>query len=147
MLLPCFFLISVLTGCSSSVKSSNSKALDVIATNSVDSTTYKVAPEHSQQELNQDVFVTLLAPYIQKQLDDYYGQSLTTTPMYSPEYVKILNIERPMGYRSFLFIIKLQIEPYIGSHINLGVDQLTIQVEGKGTVTIKEYNHVKSYEN
>jgi len=122
------------------------KALIVKATTSSSETAYK-APKQSQQELYQDVFVILLEPYIQKAIDGYYGKFLTISPMYSPADVEILNVERPMGYRSFSFIIKLQIEPYVGPHESVGIDQLTIRVgAGEGDVIVEKFEHIKNYE-
>ena len=145
LLLICCFFLSNSMGCSKRTDVELAIAPVVQAINSSSETVYK-APKQSQQELYQDVFVTLLDPYIQKALDDYYGQLLAISPMNSPEYVKILNIERPMGYRSFSFIIKLQIEPYVGPHDSIGIDQLTISVgAGEGEVKIEKFEHVKSY--
>lgn len=115
-------LVAALMGCSKKTEVELAKDPVGQATNSSFETLYK-APKQSQQELYQDVFVTLLGPYIQKAIDDYYGQILTISPMYSPEYVEILNIERPMGYRSFSYIIKLQVEPYV---VRMRVLELTI---------------------
>ena len=104
------------------------------------------APEHSQEELDQDIFVTLLAPYIQTAINDYYKQYFTTSPNFSPDSIEIIEVERPMGYRSFLFVLKLQVKSYIGPHLDIGVDQLTIRVgSGKGEVKVEKFEHVKSY--
>jgi len=57
----------------------------------------------------------------------------------------VINVERPRGYRTFSYIIKLQVKPYVGPHIVVGVDQLTINV-GAGTAKVEKYEHLKSYE-
>lgn len=101
LLISCLFVANA-TGCSKKTGSEFAKVPVVKATTSSE-TAYK-APKQSQQELYQDVFVTLLDPYIRKAIDDYYGQFLTISPMYSLGDVEILNVERPMGYRSFSFI-------------------------------------------
>ena len=137
-------LVAYATGCSKKTESESAKVPVVKVTTSSSEAGYK-APEQLQQELYQDVFVTLLDPYIQKAIDDYYGQLLTTSPIYTPEYVEILNVERPMGYRTFSYIIKLQVKPYVGPHIVVGIDQLTIDV-GIGTIKVEKYEHLKSYD-
>lgn len=144
LLLICCLLVANTTGCSKKAESEVAKVSVGNATTSSEST-YK-APEHSQGELYQDIFVTLLNPYIQKAINDYYRQFLTTSPLYTPEDVEILNAERPMGYRSFSFIIKLQIRPYVGPHVEVGVDQLTIRVgAGEGEVKVEKFEHIMSY--
>lgn len=137
-------LVTTTMGCNKKTEEEVVKVPVVKASTSSSETAYK-APEQSQQELYQDVFVTLLNPCITKAIDDYYQQVLTTPPMYTPAYVEILNVERPMGYRTFSYIIKLQIEPYVGAHIVIGVDQITIHVDA-GTVKVEKYEHLKSYD-
>ena len=144
LLLLSSLLVVYATGCSNKAESESATVPVVKITTSSSENRFK-APEQSQQELYQDVFVTLLAPYIQKAIDDYYGQLLTTSPIYTPEYVEILNVERPMGYRTFSYIIKLQVKPYVGPHFVVGIDQLTISV-GSGAVKVEKYEHLKSYD-
>lgn len=146
LLLSCL-IVSNATGCSKKTGSEFTKvSVAKVSTSSSTETAYE-ALRQSQQELYQDVFVTLLNPCIKKAIDDYYEPLLTTSPMYSPESVKILNLERPMGYRSFSFIIELQIESYVGPHDSIGVDQLTIRVgAGEDGVKVEKFEHIKSYE-
>ncbi|MDR3602907.1 MAG: DUF3888 domain-containing protein [Desulfosporosinus sp.] len=140
----CCLLVVNTTGCSRKVEAEAVKVPVSKVTISPEST--DKAPEHSQEELYQDIFVTLLAPYIQTAINDYYKQYLTTSPNYSPDSIEILKVERPMGYRSFLFTLKLQVKPYVGPHLDVGVDQLTIHVgSGEGEVKVEKFEHVKSY--
>ena len=143
-LLICSLLVAIATGCSSKAEPGVTKvAIGNVVTSSEG--TYR-ASEQSKEELHQDIFVTLLNPYIQKALNDYYEKFLTTSPNYSPEYVEVLDIKRPMGNRSFSFIIKLQVKPYVGPHVYIGIDQLTISVgSGEGEVKIEKFEHIKSY--
>lgn len=46
----------------------------------------------------------------------------------------------------FLITLKLQVKSYIGPHLDIGVDQLTIRVgSGEGEVKVEKFEHVKSY--
>lgn len=103
-------------------------------------------PEQSKKELYQDIFISLLLPYIQKEVDKYYSKYLTDTPMVAPYTVYVLSAERPNGYRSFVFDLKLQVNSYTGPHISVGVDYITLTVGGSGDVEIKKFEHIKSYE-
>lgn len=103
-------------------------------------------PEQSREELYQDIFISLLVPYIQKEVDKYYSKYLTDTPMVAPYGVYVLSAERPNGYRSFVFKLKLQVNSYTGPHIGVGLDYITLTVEGTGDVKVEKFEHIKSYE-
>lgn len=66
-------------------------------------------PEGTEEEIYHDIFMSLLHPYISKSINEYYGQPFTHDPWSN----KILSIERPNGYRTFYFIIKLEVTPLL----------------------------------
>ena len=103
-------------------------------------------PEQSREELYQDIFLSLLLPYIQEEVDKYYSKYLTTTPMVAPYTVYVLKAERQNGYRSFRFDLKLRVDSYIGPHIGVGIDHITVTVGGSGDVEVNKFEHIKSYE-
>lgn len=107
--------------------------------------TYK-PPEQSREELYQDIFVSLLMPEIQKSVDNYYKEFFTDTPMVAPYDLTILKAERPNGYRTFVFMIELEVYPYFGAHNSVGVDRITIRLGGSGDVKVEKFEHIKSYE-
>lgn len=162
ILLTSFLLVAVLTGCSKSVDlTSSNKPLSIAQTTASNESNAKLSPveaktpsenvihkspEHSQEELYQDIFVTLLDPYIQETIKDYYKQSLNISPVSSPANVEILSVERPIGYRSFLFVIELQVKPYVGPHIGVGVDKLTIRMGTGGEVKVEKFEHIETYQ-
>lgn len=102
-------------------------------------------PEQSREELYQDIFISLLLPYIQNEVDKYYSKYLTNTPMVAPYTVYVLSVERPLGYRSFFFKLKLQVNSYIGPHNSVGLDYITVTVEGSGDVKVENFEHKESY--
>ncbi|MCB2357095.1 DUF3888 domain-containing protein [Clostridium estertheticum] len=102
--------------------------------------------KQSREELYQDIFISLLLPYIQKEVDTYYSKYLTDTPMVAPYTVYVLSAERPNGYRSIVFNIKLKVNSYIGPHLGVGLDYITVIVGGTGDIEIKKFEHIKSYE-
>jgi hypothetical protein len=91
------------------------------------------------------MFVSLLLPDIQKSVDEYYKDYLTEKPIVSPDYVQVLSAERLIGYRSFSFRLKLKVSSYIGPHINIGDDYITLKIDGGDKVTIEKFEHIKSY--
>jgi hypothetical protein len=102
-------------------------------------------PEQSREELYQDIFISLLLPYIQNEVDIYYSKYLIRHPMVAPYTVYILSAERPKGYRTFLFRLKLRVDCYIGPHNSVGLDDITVTVGGSGDVKIEKFEHIKSY--
>ncbi len=102
-------------------------------------------PKQSREELYQDIFISLLLPYIQNEVDKYYSKYLIDTPIVAPYSVYVLNAERPDGYRSFFFRLKLQVNSYIGPHNGVGLDYITATVGGTGDVKIEKFEHIKSY--
>lgn len=103
-------------------------------------------PEQSREELYQDISFSLLSPYIQKSVEDYYTKFLTDIPTVDPWAIDILSAERPNGYRTFLFVLKIQVKPYVGPHLGVGVDRITITVNGAGDVEVNSFEHIKDYE-
>lgn len=99
-------------------------------------------PERSTEELYQDIFVTLLTPHINKAIEDYYGGQYGIAPY----LVKVLSAERPNGYRTFTFRIKLKILPYTGPHNAIGEDHITFYIRYGSEVKMEKFEHIESYE-
>lgn len=95
--------------------------------------------EGSIEELYKDIIVTLIEPYISSEVETHYGQPL----LYDLFDIKFLKIERP-SYRSFTFIIKLQIRPFIEPHHIIGIDDITIKISPSET-QIEEFKHIKTF--
>lgn len=102
-------------------------------------------PEQSREELYQDIFMSLLLPYIQNEVDKYYSKYLIYPPVVAPYTVYVLSAIRPNGYRSFVFNLKLRVDSYIGPHNGVGQDLITLTVDGAGDVKIEKFEHIKSY--
>ena len=101
-------------------------------------------PEELREELYQDIYISLLMPYIEKEVASYYSNILKETPQVAPYYVYVLDAKRPNGYRSFLFELKLKVIPYVGPHIGVGVDYITIKIASR-KVTIENFKHINTY--
>jgi hypothetical protein len=107
---------------------------------------YKPSVE-SQETLNQDIFISLLHPYTQKAINQYYEKYLKETPFEDPWFVKVLSAEMlvngPKQITS-IFLIKLEVAPYLGPHNSVGVDHITFKVQA-GEVTLEKFEHIKSF--
>jgi hypothetical protein len=84
-------------------------------------------------------------PYIELEIDKYYSKYLKETPDAAPYMIYVLNAERPRGYRTFFFRLKLRVDSYIGPHISVGLDYITVAVMASGDVKIEKFQHIKSY--
>lgn len=94
--------------------------------------------EGSIEELYKDIIVTLIEPYISKEIENYYGRPL----QYDLFDMEFLKIERP-NYRSFTFKIVVQVKPFVGAHNTIGIDEATIMVSPIKTEVIN-FNHKKT---
>ncbi len=108
-------------------------------------TTANQNEEESQSILYQDVIITALTPTIQNAIDDYYKNVLSYLPGYDSSFIKILNIERPNGDRTWHFIITIEIEPYIGPHITVGKDRISIDLSYPGQPEVLKFEHLEDH--
>ncbi|ERI95435.1 hypothetical protein HMPREF1982_00178 [Clostridiales bacterium oral taxon 876 str. F0540] len=108
--------------------------------NNNDLNTYYHSEAKSLDELYSDVLTTSLSSYIQHEIENYYKMpvqlNLSTT--------KILDIVRPRGYRTFEFIVKIQVSPFIGAHNTVGTDNITFDIR-PGSIKVINYEHIKSF--
>ncbi len=102
-------------------------------------------PQESREELYHDLFITLLLPYIDKGVEDYYSELLTDSPIVYPYMVKVVSAERDYGYRSFRFSVMLEVTPVVGPHISVGKDKLTFAISSR-TPKLIEYNHIETHQ-
>jgi hypothetical protein len=100
----------------------------------------------STEELYQDIYITLLEPYIQEAVNSYYKEYFKSAPTVAPYMVDIISIDRPFGYRTFVFVIKVQVMPYFGPHNAVGIDNITLKIGEENKVQIEKYDHIKSFE-
>lgn len=109
-------------------------------TKTVDTNNSFYASTQSKEELYQDIYNTLLFPYIQSAIDAYYKKPVS----FDLFGVKTLQITRPQGYRTFTFIIKLQLLPFIGAHNSIGMDNITLEIS-PGEVKMIKFEHIKDF--
>lgn len=104
------------------------------------------ATNNSREKLYQDVFMILLLPSLQNAVDNYYKEYLSVSPTVAPYDVTILRIDRLGENGTFDFLLKLELHPYVGPHLDVGLDYITIRVNPVDKVKVEKFEHVKSYE-
>ncbi|TDK61739.1 DUF3888 domain-containing protein [Bacillus salipaludis] len=108
--------------------------------------THYTPPMKSREELYQDIFISLLSPQIEKVINNYYKNVLTSPPIVYPYDVYIEKVERIGEYRSFEFTVIIKVHPIVGPHIDVGLDRVTFYIDGSGNVKVRKFEHLKDYE-
>ena len=90
----------------------------------------------------QRVVLTLLAPLIQEQIEDYYKSKLTVSPTFAP-YMEDALVE--IKYFISHIDVKVTLNPYVGPHIDVGKDEIYFRMNNSGRVDILDYHHIKDY--
>ena len=98
----------------------------------------------SKEIIYRDMVISLLVPYMQKEINNYYKEYLTELPIIFPYSVDIVNVEREVVGG---FLIKLEViaHPFVGPINTVGDDRMIIETGAFGSVEIKKFQHVKSY--
>ncbi len=100
--------------------------------------------EQSKEELYKNLFVSLIFPYVQKAIRDYYDEYMNYLPGEDPFSYKFLSIEKNDPHKNYSYTIVLQVSPYVGPHLSVGVDRITVRIELSG-VSVEKYEHLESH--
>lgn len=85
----------------------------------------------------------MLAPKIQEQINKYYKEKLTVLPTFAP-FLGPVNIL--VGYFDSHINVNVTITPYVGPHLDVGMDLISFKIDNRGTVEVLEYEHIQDYE-
>lgn len=96
-----------------------------------------------QEEPLQRLVLTLLAPKIQEQINQYYKDKLTVSPTFAPF---LGGTDLDVEYHSSHIDVLVKTIPYVGPHLDVGMDSLRFSIDNAGTVTVLEYKHIRDYE-
>lgn len=101
-----------------------------------------VAPAHAREHEDpyQRLVLTLLTPYIQGQLNEFYKNKLSLTPQFAPF---LRGTDLFVDYHSSYIDVHVTCSPYVGPHLDVGVDLIKIRIDNTGEVTVSEYKHLK----
>lgn len=94
-------------------------------------------------ELYRELFITLIYPQVEAAIAAYYDNYMTYLPGEDPWSYEILNIEKtPMS--NYSYTVQLQVRPYVGPHLSVGLDRITLMLSLSGTEALK-FEHLESY--
>ncbi|MDR6555502.1 DUF3888 domain-containing protein [Paenibacillus qinlingensis] len=91
----------------------------------------------------EQLVLTLLTPSIQEQINRYYKDKLTVSPKFSPF---LGGTELNVQYYPSHIDVKVTVIPYVGPHLDVGMDSMKFRVDNTGVVMIQEYKHIRDYE-
>ncbi|MFD0698141.1 DUF3888 domain-containing protein [Paenibacillus sp. GCM10027628] len=102
------------------------------------------ASQSNEESTNRDLILTLLTPYISKEIEKYYDKTLKYPPTYAPWFGTEITVKRTEP-RRFEFLVTVKAEPYVGAHNSVGVDEITFLVSVTDGVKTIKYVHLKDY--
>lgn len=113
-----------------------------------DKTTVSLSLEQandSTEEIYKDMAISLLIPHIQNEINKYYEEYLTELPTVFPYSIDVIKVERE--YKSG-YLIKLEViaHPFVGPMNTVEDDRLIIETGALGSVEVKKFEHLKSYQ-
>jgi hypothetical protein len=100
--------------------------------------------ENSKEIIYRDTVISLLVPYMQKEINNYYKEYLTELPIIFPYSVDIVSAER-QGGSGYLIRLEVIAHPFVGPVNTVGDDRIIIETGAFGSVEIKKFEHLKSY--
>lgn len=76
--------------------------------------------------------------------EDFYSEYFTIEPRigYYSVKVKEINSGRTNNPTSLITFLS---EPFVGPHVSIGIDEITISADYTGSIALKEFKHIKSY--
>lgn len=97
----------------------------------------------TREEPLERLVLTLLAPKIQEQINRFYEKKLSVSPTFSPFLGGTeLNVE----YHPSYIDVQVTVIPYVGPHLDIGMDLMKFRIDNTGAVVTLEYKHIRDYE-
>lgn len=104
----------------------------------------QIITKEPKEQLYYDLFITMLYPYVEKSIDNYYDEYMTFLPSEAPYSYNFIKIEKTPQL-NYSFTIVLEVQPYVGPHLSVGRDRITFNIDIDG-VKVKKFEHLESYE-
>lgn len=97
------------------------------------------------EDVYRNLCLKLISPYVNKAIENYYNEYLTYLPREDTWDYRILHIETPHpGY--YFYTVKLEVLPYVGPHLTVGRDCITLKINLNGEVEVALFEHLESHE-
>ena len=87
-----------------------------------------------------DIVMTLLMPELVNSVNSFYSQYLSQNPTIMTYFgCHITDIQEK-------YTIAVEVTPFVGAHIPVGKDRITLHFDTSGVIEVKKYEHLESYE-
>jgi len=100
--------------------------------------------QESELETYKNLFTTLLYPYVDKAIEEFYSEYLKYPPREDLFFYNFLSIIKNPEH-NYSYTIKLEVQPFVGPHLSVGLDHITLKIDLSG-VNVERYEHLKNYE-
>lgn len=87
--------------------------------------------------------LTLLAPKIQEQINQYYTNKFTVSPTFTP-FLDGTDVD--VEYFSSHIEVQVKTIPYVGPHLDVGIDSMRFSIDNFGSIVVVEYKHIRDYD-
>jgi hypothetical protein len=98
------------------------------------------------------IIITLVMPEIEMSVGAFYADYLTDTPAVTSYFgTTFLGVEggeniHTDGPNATDYLVTVEVTPYVGPHIPVGKDHVTLEISSDGSVSMTELRHIESYE-
>lgn len=97
---------------------------------------------HADVDPKQRAILTLLSPYIQEEINDYYKDKLNKLPTFAPFLGgNTLNIKTSPSH----FDVYITVIPFVGPHLDVGKDAIHFRINNIGEVKVVNFRHIENY--
>ena len=96
------------------------------------------------EQVYYNLFITMLYPYVDEAITDYYSEYMTSCPNTAPYFYELTSIEKEYGL-SYSYTVEVEVNPYIGPHLTVGRDRITFKIK-LGEVNLEKFEHLESHE-
>lgn len=104
----------------------------------------QMTDEEQKEKLYKDLFIILLQPHVEKAINEYYDAYFTESLRVEPWYYSFLNIEK-LPNSSYSYIMQLEVSPFIGPHLTVGLDHITFKMD-LNEIIIEKFEHIESHQ-
>jgi len=88
-----------------------------------------------------DMIITLLLPYIRESVQKVYADDVSITP----DRVNIIRIERKGAFRTYDFLIRLEVRPIGYEGRSMGRDLITLKLSHDHEIELVDYESARDY--
>lgn len=103
----------------------------------------------SKELLYHDMLMTLLGPEIDIKVNEYYSKVITVKPTVYPYQIEVIKAERIGEFRTFHFLLVLEVTPVVGPHLQVGKDRLTFEIApgiNPNQIKLIKFEHLETSE-